>query len=351
VRDRDRPARRMAGVRWLLAVAVGLAAAAAACGADEKPAARPEMVLYGIGVSTDPYGRSRPRGVGVAFGVGSPRQRTATIRDRELRPVRWLDRGRAVIVDFDQHVPRYEILHVDRMRRTRAPIPSDAANAIWWRDRIAYQRRIACRAPNPRATCYRLGRRTFVNDGSTARGQALTWTPRGRLVVSRRGALHVLGRRAPLLSLGRRASLGAPIWTPDGRYFALIAHVRGRVGTVVVATGAGRIVRTFHSPYVISMLTWAPRGRRLAWTTSGFPDPHELFVADIDGPAPPRRLFATERHFDWVTWSPDGRRLLLDDEHAGAWRLIEPGRPGRRLQRPGGMPQWCCPYGAFVTAG
>jgi Tol biopolymer transport system component len=199
------------------------------------------------------------------------------------------------------------------------------------------------------------------------------WAPDGRLLVTddrgeERLALDVATNRAePVidrtavaeLAGKRRVGVGKPVWSVDGRYLAAFAGVpwgrdSGRVGTVVLAGADGTPVRLVSSPYLISMLSWSPSGHRLAFTTSGFPDPHELFVLD-EPDGEPRRLFATDaRHFDWITWSPDGRFLLVDDEHAGRrgrWVLIdaESGRVVRRLPRFGGAPQWCCPVNAYVT--
>jgi len=98
------------------------------------------------------------------------------------------------------------------------------------------------------------------------------------------------------------------------------------------------------------MFAWSPRGHRLAWTTSGFPTPYELFVLD-DPNGEPRVLLAAERHFDRIAWSPDGRRLLLDDENAGRWLLI-PAAGRKRVEkraRLGGRPYWCCPVNAYAT--
>jgi Tol biopolymer transport system component len=98
------------------------------------------------------------------------------------------------------------------------------------------------------------------------------------------------------------------------------------------------------------MFAWSPVGHRLAYTTSGFPSPHQLFVLDTPA-ARPRPLFVTVRHFDWVTWSPDARRLLVDDEHKNRWLLLSTTgrRSARVLPRFGGRPLWCCPLNAFET--
>lgn len=150
--------------------------------------------------------------------------------------------------------------------------------------------------------------------------------------------------------------VGPPRWSADRRYIA--AFVAGKwpkkanaVHGFVIARADGTPIRVITSPYLISMFAWSPRGHALAWTTSGFPDPHELFVLD-DPVAKARRLFATSaRHFDWIAWSPEGRRLLLDDENADRWRLLPTGgrRSAKTLPRLGGRPLWCCPVNAYST--
>jgi hypothetical protein len=87
---------------------------------------------------------------------------------------------------------------------------------------------------------------------------------------------------------------------------------------VVLARADGRPIRLISSRYIISMFAWSPVGHRLAYTTSGFPSPHQLLVVDRPT-ANPKPLFVTVRHFDWVTWSLDARRLLVDDEHKNRW--------------------------------
>jgi hypothetical protein len=67
------------------AVAAGGLALAQRTSEDER--ARPaapayDAIAYGLGVSTDPYGRSRPRGVGVVTGLTAGRARRAELRGR-----------------------------------------------------------------------------------------------------------------------------------------------------------------------------------------------------------------------------------------------------------------------------
>jgi dipeptidyl aminopeptidase/acylaminoacyl peptidase len=213
-------------------------------------------------------------------------------------------------------------------------------------------------------------------DGSrrheVARGHLAGWTPDGRVVFStgqlfefRTGdflALDLASGKVQLVLSHRKvaegarvpkAEIGSPVWSADRRYFAaraLLTPAGGRrtLWAVVVAGTGGKIIRILRSPYEISMFAWSPTGHRLAYTTSGFPAPHELFVVDSPDAAP-RRIFSAGRHFDWITWSPTGRWLLLDDESAGQWRLLDAsrGRTQRVLPRLGGRPLWCCPQNEF----
>jgi dipeptidyl aminopeptidase/acylaminoacyl peptidase len=221
-----------------------------------------------------------------------------------------------------------------------------------------------------------LGRR------EVARGYLGGWTPDGRLLLTdKRGEEYLAlnlstGRRTaiiPRAAVARaahvgRAGVGRPVWSADRRYVAALAGVawhkrRGITATIVVARSDGRVIRLITSRYIISMIAWSPRGDRLAWTTSGFPNPHELFVLD-EPTKKPRKLFGTSnRHFDWITWSPDGRLLLLDDANfgfhpdrprrrpPGLWRLLDAQGEGmsRTFPRLGGRPLWCCPVNSYAT--
>jgi Tol biopolymer transport system component len=224
--------------------------------------------------------------------------------------------------------------------------------------------------------CYRQTGAIYLQrvDGSgrrlLAKGHLDSWTPDGRVLITSLdynkpyAALDVdTGeRRLPLDSkrvaefAGTKgaALLGTPRWSADTRYIAARVSARwpgkATVAAIVIADATGRPLRLLRSRYLISMLAWSPRGHRLAYTTSGFPDPHELFV--VDSPrSPARRVLKTERHFDWVSWAPDSQRLVLDDENENLW-LHVPAQPPYEFiasKRLGGRPLWCCPVNAYAT--
>lgn len=57
------------------------------------------------------------------------------------------------------------------------------------------------------------------------------------------------------------------------------------------------------------------------------------------------KLFSRADHFDWVTWSPNAMRLLLDAEEIDRWLIFDAtsGVIDERVERLGGAPRWCCP--------
>lgn len=79
----------------------------------------------------------------------------------------------------------------------------------------------------------------------------------------------------------------------------------------------------------------------------------QVFVLDSPRSRPRRLYDAGPAHFDWITWSPDGTRLLLDDYGRGRWLLLRAkGGVGRRvLPELGGQPLWCCPVNAYSAGG
>jgi hypothetical protein len=361
-------------------------------------------VLFVIGASTDPYGSSHPNGFGIAIGVGGDRIGTVMERDDPRwrhRPwpeaVTWLGGSRLVISNpawflkgppaslFTFRDGRLESLH-------DAPVRPGELTFAWSPNQklIATQPwlRSSCGpGARPELICTRSGHAVFVerSDGSdrrrVAQGLLRGWTPDGKLLAFTgensafaRGAFleHDLrtDRTRVVLSSQRvsavahqRVQLGELAYSTDGRYLAAKAMF-GKFGSwgIVIANAEGRIVRVIKSRDQISMFAWSPRGHRLAYTTSGFPAPHELFVL-LSPSAQQRRILSQAPHFDWVTWSPDDRWLLVDNENRNAWTLlrltghhqVRPGAEGaavptRRLPRLGGMPLWCCPQQSYGGA-
>jgi hypothetical protein len=324
-----------------------------------------DAVLYTIGLSTDPYGNSSPHGFGVVTGLRRGALEKVEVRQQGLGGfggAEWLSRGVILVPRPAPPLHRPLLYRYDGKleRRGSAPIPGGAAFA--WSPRLGlfvYEPPIPCRHKQRSLfDCYRASGRLFVArvDGSDKRevsaGHLMGWTADGRIgffksyqrAVPRAVDLGT-GETGPVLP-GWKVEL--PIWSPDGRFVAAITGAG-----VVIADASGRVVQTIRSRLVISMIAWAPVGRRLAFTTSGFPDPHQLFLVDRPS-AKPRLLFvAGSWHFDWITWSPDGTRILLDDENRGRWLLFRTDRSGSRrtLPRLGGRPLWCCPVNAFTAGG
>jgi WD40-like Beta Propeller Repeat len=347
-------------------------------------------VLYTVGVSTDPYGGgSSPAGFGVVLNLGTPGERMLEIRNPDLGwfgGAEWIDERRILV---PRKAPPFRpplIFRLDGERLVREG-PSSLPPLHTQQERspdgtLIASRRIEPCEPNqrPRWHCYQQADEIYLQraDGSGRRvigsaqsGGVNGWTPNGRLLVLvgpqgpfyyyaalnvRTGKRTLPIRPAQVAAEARlpgRLSLGPPRWSGDGRYMAAMVAGKWRKPAVhgfVIARADGRPIRFVTSPYVISMFAWSPQGHRVAWTTSGFPTPHELFVLD-EPTGKPRRLLATDRHFDWITWSPDGRRLLLDDENVGRWRLVP--TAGRMkieaLPRLGGRTLWCCPVNAYAT--
>jgi dipeptidyl aminopeptidase/acylaminoacyl peptidase len=332
------------------------------CADDTEPtSSRTNAVLYTIGLSTDPYGESSPGGFGVATGVANGELEQVEVREGGLGSfggAEWLDGGVIVVPLPTPPLRRPLIYRYDGELKPRgnAPVPP-GANYEWSAEArlFAYEPVTPCKA-GQRTTyaCYRATGELFVvgADGSSrrriTRGHLMGWTADARIAFFRsyqRATPHAYDlrtrRTGPILP-GWKVDL--PVWSPDGRYTAALTG-----NGVRVSRGDGSTVQRIRSKLMISMVAWSPAANRLAFTTSGFPDPHQLFVLDTPS-AKPRLLYKTgDMHFDWVTWSPDGEWLLLDEEHHNRWLLLRTDGSGARrtLPRLGGRPLWCCPVNTF----
>ena len=344
-----------------LILAFGLCAAGCSDSETKPPPAR-DAVLYTIGLSTDPYGRSAPRGFGVVTSLGSGKPSKVETRDPGVGGgADWIDGGRILVPQkgrlLQPLIYRYAEGRLSRAGSARFPAGSQFA---WSPDRslVAFEPPRPCR-PNQRSlfSCYRASGTIFVQGPNTERrkvvaGHLMGWTADGRI-----GFFRSYQRATPLAvdaRTGRTGEVlpgwtaGLPVWSKNQRYAAAVT-----TGGVAIVRNDGKAVQTIRSRLVISVVAWSPVGNRLAFTTSGFPDPHQLFVLDRPD-AKPRLLYATgAMHFDWITWSPDGKWILLDEEHHGRWQLFRADRPGpgRSLPRLGGRPLWCCPVNSFIASG
>ncbi len=376
-------------------VAVLLGLAAAAC-TPSRPAARPPptastqtqprvparlasaladtAVLYGIGVSTDPYTDAVAAGVGVATATPRGQLTSVEVHGSGWGANAWWLRSGQVLVERPARAgpPSGWLLYRYAQGRLslagRFPLPSPVGNWDSSPDGslVAFQ-------PVRRAKHLGLVStdRIVVEraDGSARRqvaaGTLAGWTPAGRLLYwpgptpANAGTLLALdlatGTRTPLISgarvaaLARRrsAALLGPVFSADRRFLAARASIVGVGEAIVLARADGTPIRLLTSPYHISMFAWSPTGHRLAYTTSGAPAPHQLLVVD-QPTARPRLAFEQGSHFDWVTWSPDGRWLLVDNQTLDAWTVLGAATAKHiELPRLGGRPLWCCPQNSL----
>ncbi|MFI5179509.1 MAG: protease, partial [Vicinamibacterales bacterium] len=66
---------------------------------------------------------------------------------------------------------------------------------------------------------------------------------------------------------------------------------------------------------------WSPDGAQLAWLSDASGE-YQLMIGDQLGLAAPRVItLPTSAYFSGVTWSPDGKRLALTDNHLNLWTI------------------------------
>lgn len=98
-------------------------------------------------------------------------------------------------------------------------------------------------------------------------------------------------------------------WTRDGRLVAFVRTTAGQ-SRIVIADARGRIVRRFEPATAVADPTWAPDGRRLAYS-AGSPVPR-IVIASREGQVlstlPTGRNAATA-----PAWSPNGREIAYTD--------------------------------------
>ena len=161
---------------------------------------------------------------------------------------------------------------------------------------------------------------------AAAGGGALAWRPDGDHVLA-----YLDGRRRPTVvavDSGRRLWSGAPLgdgrvklaWSPDGRRLL----VAGERAWLVVRDGRDGAWQPVREGFVIDDVAWAPRGDRFAVVRRN--DRRSDIV--LVGRHSRRLLFTGAGGFGPVSFSPDGRRLLVPWPPADQWLFLETGAAG-----------------------
>jgi WD40-like Beta Propeller Repeat len=223
------------------------------------------------------------------------------------------------------------------------------------------------------------------------------WAPDGYRIAYRAGSvLHVVaGDSTGDRVVARAVAPVAPAWRPEADHVLTFVGSDGRISTYAV--DSGRLLWRAHPPQPPQALSWSPDGRFLlvvgrskltlydaggkrgrellrptrARVLSAAFSPDGRAVAYVlrtlqgsvlwlarPAAASARRLFAGGGDFSGLTWSPDGRWLLLAWKSADQWLFIRVTRPQKLLavsdisaqfspgtRRAGSFPVlngWCC---------
>ena len=130
----------------------------------------------------------------------------------------------------------------------------------------------------------------------------ISWTPDSKSVV------YWAGGRIHRIDVATRAVSDIPFHVTGSRFVEDALHVDKRIGQDSFDV---KMVRFAHA---------SPDGRRVVYEALG-----NLWIKDIAGSAPPRRLTRTDEREAYPTWSRDGRQIAYvawDDDKGGQIKVI-----------------------------
>lgn len=170
-----------------------------------------------------------------------------------------------------------------------------------------------------------------------AQGQTLVYEVGGQLKTLELGGgagrtlaieLPVEGPRVQWKDAGR-ALTGAQLSTSGRR---LLVSARGEVFSLPIKDGAPRNL-TQSSGVREKDALWSPDGQRVAYLSDAPGRRHQLVLRSQTGEgAAETRLLPADDYFTLLRWSPDGQRLLLQDQRLNLYSLAL-NAPGSALQK------------------
>jgi Tol biopolymer transport system component len=114
-----------------------------------------------------------------------------------------------------------------------------------------------------------------------------------------------------------------PVWSPDGARIAFLSTRDGDWYDVYVMNRDGGGVRrlTHGNPLQSDLrLTWSPDGRYLLLGMTPMRGGSDIFLIDVEG-ARAINLTRDDARDSSPSWSPDGQRILFDSRRDGFWNV------------------------------
>ncbi|HSC48724.1 MAG TPA: hypothetical protein VLD16_00565 [Gaiellaceae bacterium] len=171
--------------------------------------------------------------------------------------------------------------------------------------------------------------------------------PVGLLAFARADGIYVMHLDGSDVHALRQGSAPSGMhWSPNGRK---LAFVDGGLWTMSAdGTGLVRLVAEGQKMRQLLSPTWAPQGRRIAFTARTAENQRDIWIVNADGTGL-HQMWKTPRLWEWdVDWSPAGNQLAFSsatgmvfqlyvmDANGGHRRVLNPN--WRRLQAL--MPEW-----------
>ena len=133
-----------------------------------------------------------------------------------------------------------------------------------------------------------------------------------------------------------------PSWSPNGQQIAFASHRDGVFQIYSMNADGSNLKRLTKHNAEDSNPVWAPDGRSIAYISATGDDRRGLFLMGPDGSDPHGIAHAKQQDFCFLSWSPDGSRIIFSSLNRLGSQGIVPGEEKPRCQ------QWVGEYQIFA---
>jgi Tol biopolymer transport system component len=174
------------------------------------------------------------------------------------------------------------------------------------------------------------------------------WSPDGRYIAFERQlpsgrdivlvpSLGGAERRLVTLQTQRNSNAGLS-WSPDGKYLAAVDKAwEQNDGIVLVSVDTGERRMVAKPPegfFGYTSPAFSPDGKWIAFNNKQSAFTNDIFVQDVAGASPPRRLTNDHRAINGLAWAADGGSIVFSSNRSGIaalWRVPLDGGTSQRM--------------------